>query len=132
MIEVIKSYEDHPDIMSFPSLNRRIFLSLMKHAQVMVGNSSAGLIEAPSFRLPVVNIGSRQMGRLRGENVIDVGTNTQEILQGIRYALYDKAFISKLQSSINPYGDGQTATRIVNYLLNLKINQELLQKHIAY
>ncbi len=132
MIEVIKRYEDHPDIQSFPSLNRHVFLSLMKHAQVMVGNSSAGLIEAPSFRLPVVNMGSRQLGRLRGENVIDVGTNTGEILQGIRYALYDKAFISKLQSSINPYGDGQTAKRVVDYLLNLEINQKILQKHIEY
>src|SRR5207247_2822634 len=66
-----------------PSLGERLYLSLLSHADVMIGNSSSGLIEAPSFGLPVVNIGARQRGRLRGANVIDVAPSREEILRGI-------------------------------------------------
>ncbi len=132
MIQAIHAYKSDTSIHCYPSVNRKMFLSLMDHADVMIGNSSAGLIEAPSFRLPVINIGTRQLGRLRGENVIDVKANKEEILQGIHHALYDKGFIFKLQKSINPYGDGKTAHRIVDYLVELEINSSLLQKHIEY
>ena len=74
----------------------------------MVGNSSSGLIEAPSFELPVVNIGDRQRGRLRAINVIDVGHGRAEIAAGIARAL-DPGFRRRLAGLPNPYGDGRAA-----------------------
>src|SRR5216117_864473 len=69
------------------SLGDRLYLSLLRHADAMVGNSSSGLIEAPSFALPVVNVGGRQQGRLRGANVVDVGPDRDEILRSVQTAL---------------------------------------------
>ncbi len=97
MIEVIKEYEKYPFIKTFKSLPRREYLSLMKVASVMVGNSSSGIIEAPSFGLPAVNIGIRQEGRERGKNVIDVGHNKTEIIKAIKKALTDKEFLGEVK-----------------------------------
>lgn len=132
MIEVIQQYEYQPSIRTFRSLERKTFLSLMKHASVMIGNSSAGIIEAPSFQTPVVNIGERQSGRLRGKNTIEVGTSEAEILSGIDKALSDQDFLQSLKGSINPYGDGNAAKKIVSHLIDLKIDSDLLQKQIEY
>ncbi len=87
------------------------YLSLMKYAGAMVGNSSSGLIEAPSFRLPVVNIGDRQKGRLRAANVIDVANDTGMISQAIGRALSSE-FRSSIRTLKNPYGDGRASMRI--------------------
>lgn len=67
-----------------------IFYNLLRHAKAIIGNSSCALMEAPSFELPAVNIGSRQEGRLKGENVIDVGTSVKEISIGIELAVSSK------------------------------------------
>ena len=132
MIEKIQAYASHPLLKTFSSLPRSVYLSIMKYANVMVGNSSSGLIEAPSFNLPVVNIGNRQLGRLRGANIIDVPSQKEAIVAGIGKALSDVDFLAALSNSSNPYGDGNSAERIVTHLKNLEINSELLQKQIAY
>ena len=132
MIEVIKEFEGHPFIRTIKSLSRKEYLSLMKAASVMVGNSSSGIIEAPSFGLPVVNIGIRQEGRERGKNVIDVGHNKQEIVKGIEKALTDEEFLKEVKKCENPYGDGKTGPRIAEILSKLEITPQLLQKKITY
>ncbi len=109
------------------SLGDRLYLSLLKHADAMVGNSSSGLIEAPSFALPVVNVGSRQQGRLRGTNVVDVAPGRDEILQGIQTALAP-GFRRRLEGLPNPYGDGCTAARIVKVLREIALDARLIQK----
>ena len=78
----------------------------------MAGNSSSGIIEAASFRLPVVNIGNRQHGRVRGANVIDCEPDRASISAALSRAL-DPAFRAALRSLRNPYGDGSAADRIV-------------------
>ena len=88
------------------------YCSLLREADVMIGNSSSGLIEAPSFGLPVVNVGSRQRGRLRAVNVIDVEPARGEIVAGVRRAV-DAAFGAGLAGLANPDGDGHAAPRIV-------------------
>jgi UDP-hydrolysing UDP-N-acetyl-D-glucosamine 2-epimerase len=88
------------------------YFSMMAAAAAMVGNSSSGLIEAPSFKLPVVNIGTRQHGRIRAANVIDVGYSSTEILSGIKKALSVK-FQQSLKDLVNPYGSGKAAPLIV-------------------
>jgi UDP-hydrolysing UDP-N-acetyl-D-glucosamine 2-epimerase len=103
------------------------YLSLMRQASGMVGNSSSGIIEAASFQLPVVNIGNRQRGRLRPRNVIDTGNSREEILRSIQRALTPE-FKSSLTELINPYGDGHAAERIVSVLKSAELGSGLLMK----
>ena len=93
----------------------------------MVGNSSSGIIEAASFKLPVVNIGNRQRGRMRGKNVIDVGYSRAEIVEGIATAMSEEFRIG-LADLTNPYGDGQAAGRIVETLKGVPLDHRLLSK----
>ena len=132
MIKAIKKYEKYDFIKTFKSLPHKEYLSLMKIANVMVGNSSSGIVEAPSFHLPVVNIGTRQQGRERAGNVIDVDYNRNEIIKGIRKALHDKKFKEKVKKCKSPYGDGKAGERIVKILSEIKIDKKLLQKRITY
>jgi len=132
MIEVIKQYEGHPFIKIFKSLPRKQYLSLMKVASVLVGNSSSGIIDAPSLGLPVVNIGIRQEGRERGKNVIDVKHDKQEIIRAIKQCLEDKHFLDEVKKRENPYGDGKAGQRIADILAGLEITPQLIQKKITY
>lgn len=110
-----------------PTLGEDVYLALLEHADVMVGNSSSGLIEAPSFGLPTVNIGSRQRGRLRGDNVIDVDYGRDEIARGLSAALAS-GLRSRLRARPNPYGDGAAAPRIVEVLRRVPLDTRLVQK----
>lgn len=132
MIKIIKKYLKYPFIKAFKSMPHLDYLSLMSIAKVMIGNSSSGIIEAPSFKLPVVNIGTRQQGRQRCSNVIDVGYNKEEISRGIDKALNDRKFLNRLKRCINPYGNGKTGLKIASILTNIKLNPKLLQKRITY
>lgn len=109
------------------SLGTEAYFSILALCPTMVGNSSSGLLEAPSFGLPVVNVGSRQNGRLRGVNVIDVGYGREEIAEGIRRAT-DPAFRKSLQGLANPYGDGKASRRIVVKLAEVPLSGRLLMK----
>ena len=133
MIEVIKEYETrYPFIKALKSLPRREYLSLMKAASVLVGNSSSGIIDAPSLGLPVVNIGTRQEGRERGRNVIDVGHSKSEVTRAIEKALTDGDFLEEVKQCQTPYGDGKAGQRIAEILSKIKITPELIQKKITY
>jgi UDP-hydrolysing UDP-N-acetyl-D-glucosamine 2-epimerase len=112
------------------NLGERLYLSLLRHADAMIGNSSSGLIEAPSVGLPAVNIGARQRGRLRGANVIDVEPARDEILRGIETA-QTPAFRAQARAAANPYGDGRAAPRIVEALRTVQLDARLLQKRFA-
>ncbi|MFQ5866773.1 MAG: UDP-N-acetylglucosamine 2-epimerase [bacterium] len=113
----------------YKNLSHKIYLSLMNNVDVLVGNSSSGIVEAPSFRLPVVNIGIRQFDRERAGNVIDVEHSKVEIIKGIKRAL-SESFKAKMKNCLNPYGDGKTSKRIVKILSQLEINDNLLQKRL--
>lgn len=106
------------------------YFSLMARAAAMVGNSSSGIIEAPSFGLPVVNVGNRQQGRLRAENVIDVGYSRGEIRAGLRRALAP-GLRERLSRRRNPYGDGKASSRIVRRLKNISLDRRLLAKRFV-
>jgi UDP-hydrolysing UDP-N-acetyl-D-glucosamine 2-epimerase len=109
------------------NLGDDVYLSLLRHADAMVGNSSSGLIEAPSFELPVVNVGARQAGRLRAANVVDVGPDRDEIVSGIEAALAP-TFREGLRGMANPYGDGHAAERIVHVLRTVDLGPTLTRK----
>jgi GDP/UDP-N,N'-diacetylbacillosamine 2-epimerase (hydrolysing) len=132
MIEVLDRWRERPWLHVFPSLGQRRFASLLKKAAAMVGNSSSGIIEAPFFGLPVVNVGGRQAGRLRAENVIDTGYDLEAIRSAIACALGDETFQRRARSAHNPYGDGHAGERIVKILASPEVGPELTDKRIAY
>jgi GDP/UDP-N,N'-diacetylbacillosamine 2-epimerase (hydrolysing) len=131
MIEVIKECKC-PFIKVFKNVPREDYLGLMKLASVMVGNSSSGIIEAASFGLPVVNIGTRQIGRQRAGNVIDVGYDREEIIKAVKKALNDVSFRKEVKLCRNPYGDGKAGERIAKILAQVALGKELLEKRMAY
>jgi len=100
---------------AFASLGRKRYLSLLNNSRIVIGNSSSGLIEAPSFKIPTVNIGIRQEGRTRADSVIDCPAKSGAIISAVKEAL-SKPFSSNLHKP-NPYGDGRTAPRITRILL---------------
>ncbi len=120
------------DVKVFTNLKRIDYLSLLRHASVMVGNSSSGIIEAPFFRVPVVNIGIRQDGREKSTNIIDAKAQASLIKKAIQKALSDKAFAKKVRTCRNLYGDGRSAQRIKQTLKKIRITKSLLQKQIIY
>jgi len=117
-----------------PSLGRQRYhgvLALAKNSHVRIacmGNSSSGLKETPAFGCPTVNIGSRQRGRLRGENVIDTGYNENDILQAINCCLFDINFRKRCRLAENPYYLGNAGIKIAEILSSVDIDNRLLQK----
>jgi UDP-hydrolysing UDP-N-acetyl-D-glucosamine 2-epimerase len=110
-----------------PSIPRRDFAILLRHAAALVGNSSAGLTEAALLSVPAVNVGRRQAGRVRGDNVLDVEADSGQIEAGIRRAL-DPTFRARL-SGTSPHGAGGAARRIADTLAREPIGERLLIKN---
>ncbi|MBI2058273.1 MAG: UDP-N-acetylglucosamine 2-epimerase (hydrolyzing) [Nitrospirae bacterium] len=117
----------HPQACFVDNLGYHAYFSMMATAGAMVGNSSSGIIEAPSFALPVVNIGSRQTGRTRARNVIDVGYSRDQIVEGIGRAM-SPAFRAGLEGIASPFGDGRSSERIVRVLKELPMDARLITK----
>jgi UDP-hydrolysing UDP-N-acetyl-D-glucosamine 2-epimerase len=116
-----------PGVVFVENLGTVAYWSLMAIAAAMAGNSSSGIIEAGSLGLPVVDIGSRQAGRERGPNVIDVENGRAEITGGLTRAL-DPAFRQGLNGMTNLYGDGRAALRIAERLAAVTLGRELIVK----
>jgi UDP-hydrolysing UDP-N-acetyl-D-glucosamine 2-epimerase len=119
--------KSHPSAQFVNNLGTHGYFSLMSLSSVMVGNSSSGIIEAALFKLPVVNIGTRQLGRTRGANVIDVGYERSHIFNGIKKATQPE-FREGLDDLINPYGCGNAANKIVERLKTVALDEKLILK----
>jgi len=115
------------------NLGQRLYFSCLASFDLMVGNSSSGIVEAASFRIPVVNVGARQQGRVRTLNVIDVAADRRAILGGIRQALSPefRQQLHKLANPYSPFGDGRTSRRIKNILKRVDVSPEVLKKPFA-
>lgn len=126
---ILKYKENYPDSFSLhKSLGQKRYLSLLSAVDIMIGNSSSGIIESASFKLPTVNIGDRQKGRETPLNVIHCPCNKEKILEAIRIGISDE-FRDGLQGYVNPYGDGNTAQRIVDILKQIDFQDvSLIQK----
>ena len=105
------------------TLNLTEYKSLLLKSSILIGNSSSGIHEAASFRVPVINIGSRQYGRLKPQNVIDAKHNSNDIYNKIIYCLNNKIYIKKISKIKNPYGNGNSAKKIVNILKKINLSQ---------
>jgi len=126
--------ESIPEIQVHSSLGRHLYHGVLALARdsaikvVCVGNSSSGVKETPAFGCPTVNIGSRQEGRLRGENVIDAGYDDQEIVAAIVRCLHEEKFRAACRMTDNPYYLGDAGKKIASVLAEVPINQALLRK----
>lgn len=128
IVSKIKEFVDRsPCSTYFGNLERDLYLNLMKRADAMIGNSSSAFAEAPSFDLPVVNIGDRQRGRIRAENVIDCDYDSASITRALERAL-DPTFKESVRALPNPYGDGNSSERIVDILERVELGSDLLKK----
>lgn len=115
----------------FTFLERKVFVNLLRHAKAMVGNSSAGVIEAPTLGLPAVNIGQRQVGREHAQNIIFTGYEPTEIAGALERVVHDAAFRAQAALKVSPYGDGQTSKRIAEILARTELDARLLHKHFV-
>ena len=122
--------KSHDNAMLFDSLGVKRYLSALKYASMVIGNSSSGLSEAPSFHIPTVNIGDRQRGRLKSSSVIDCMPNSSDISNAINKAK-SNSFKRICSSSINPYGDGNTSSKIVD-IINDFDNSKIDIKKVFY
>ncbi|CAB1057790.1 UDP-N-acetylglucosamine 2-epimerase (EC [Olavius sp. associated proteobacterium Delta 1] len=132
IIEVLQEYEQRSYFQLYNNIEFSDYWGLMNVAGVFVGNSSAGVMETPSFHLPFVNIGIRQEDRLRADNVIDSDHDKNQIAEAIQTALTDNEFRNKVSNCKSPYGDGTAADRIVSILSNLQKNQTIIRKKITF
>jgi UDP-N-acetylglucosamine 2-epimerase len=115
--DIIKSYYSQKwigeKIFIVDNLDHIVYLSLLQYAEMMVGNSSSGIIESASFDLPSVCVGNRQAGRIRGDNIFDCPCETEAILTTIDRARERNATVGRCN---NPYGDGRSSEKIVKIL----------------
>jgi len=100
---------------AFTSMGQLKYLSIMQFVDGLIGNSSSGLLEAPSLKVGAINIGNRQLGRIRAESVIDCAPTIEGISSAIG-TLYSRRFLEKLKTVKNPYGKGSTSEKIINIL----------------
>ena len=127
LIDMVKQFvSDHPNAQSYTSLGQLRYLSCITHMDGVVGNSSSGLTEVPSFAKGTINIGDRQRGRLKAESVIDCGPDRQSIAKAIQ-RLYSKDFQLMLKTVQNPYGEGGASEKIVRVLQDCSL-ESILKK----
>ncbi len=113
---------DHPETaVSFNSLGQLRYLSTLQFVDMVVGNSSSGLVEVPYFKIPTINIGDRQKGRIMPDSVINCEPKAHEISSAIKMAMSDE-FKDKVRNVESPYGDGNTAAKIFDIITRFKTN----------
>lgn len=123
IIQLIDEYikNNYKKAVAFSSLGQLRYLSAIQFMDVVIGNSSSGLIEVPSFKKATINIGDRQQGRVKGASIIDCETNKEDIEKAIDIAL-SKEFQEELKFSNNPYGDKNSSIKIVEVLKSIELN----------
>lgn len=130
--EIDKYCKKYDFLHAYKSLKRDIYLGLLKNTSVIIGNSSSGIVESGGFKTPAVNIGIRQDGRERANNVINVKHNSKDIQKAIKKAT-SKEFILKVKKCKSPYGDGKASEKIVKKLEEINLSdKKLLEKKITY
>ena len=132
MIRAIQEFSSLPFLYTAKNIPRLEFVNIMRQAGCMLGNSSAGILEAPLLKLPVVNVGNRQHGRLHAENVQFVAHEPKAIVAAVRRAVFDPAYRAQVAVCHNPYGDGHASPRIAETLATIPLDKRLLIKDITF
>ena len=111
--QIEKFVNSYPNAYLYSSLGQMNYLSLLPYVDGVIGNSSSGIIEVPSFNIPTINIGRRQEGRISAESVINVSTDSEKIKKAIE-EIYEKGFYKDYKNVTNPYDGGETSKKIIN------------------
>lgn len=123
--ETIKTYaERNRNLLIVDSLGMRKYLSAVKSAAFVIGNSSSGIAEVPSFGIPTINIGDRQRGRFHGATVIDCEPITKDIESAIKKAI-NREFLKKIENEVNPYGNGNTSDKIAKIISTFLMTENI-------
>lgn len=128
---IYDNIENNHNLHYFESLGFKKYHSVISHSEFVIGNSSSGIVEVPYFKVPTVNIGDRQKGRIRHESVIDTDYSVADIRAGIRRAL-SSDFRKKLNNMPFKFGDGHTAERMVDIIKSVKIDQNFMRKRLDF
>jgi len=131
ILSVIKKYEKEKKFKIFTNLSHLEYTSLLKYSDVLIGNSSSGIIESPSLGIPVINVGTRNLNRESAKNVIFVNAKAGSIKSALKKSLYDTGFRQKAMQCLNPYGNGNASDKILKKLIKIKIDKKLLKKIIT-
>ncbi|MFB3788633.1 MAG: UDP-N-acetylglucosamine 2-epimerase [bacterium] len=131
IVETIGEYKGEAWLRTCIHFPRPVYANLLRRAAVLAGNSSSGMIDSAAFGVPVVNIGDRQKGRERGDNVIDVPPEREAIARALQRAVNDETFIQQARAAKSPYGDGAASTRILHHLETLDLDQAKEKKWMA-
>ena len=129
---ILENLKGLKNIFLIKNLKSSEFIYLMKKAEFMIGNSSSGIREAATFKLPVINIGSRQNGREKSTNVVDCGFSKTEILKKVNLVTQNKKFKNKLKYCRNIYGDGKVAQRCLKIIDNLDLKNVIEKKFFNF
>lgn len=129
MIDLYTQENEHA--IAFTSLGLIRYLSALKYCTLVIGNSSSGLLEAPSFGIPTINIGDRQKGRLQADSVINCEPVLEDIERAMELALSND-FNSTAKKTINPYGDGNTSEKIAEIIIDYLVNNKIMLKKKFY
>ncbi|MCL9662788.1 UDP-N-acetylglucosamine 2-epimerase [Paenibacillus hunanensis] len=131
IIELYQTFTTRTNFYPVTSFEQTDYLAILKEAVALVGNSSSGIIEAASFQIPVINIGSRQEGRERSENVIDIDENVKQLAQALEYINMND-FRNKLSTISNVYEQPNTSKHIIELLKRFNKSDNLIQKRITF
>ncbi|GKU26933.1 UDP-N-acetylglucosamine 2-epimerase [Clostridium folliculivorans] len=133
IIEAIEAFKDkYPDkVFLHKNLGSLRYLSVMNLCGAIVGNSSSALVEAPFMKKPVVNIGNRQKGRLKANNIIDTTYDSNEILRAIDQC-FSNEFIRVVKDTRSLYGEGNTSDEIVTILKTIELGENLIKKKLRW
>ncbi len=128
IIKLLKKYQTkHSNLKLFKSLGMINYLTLMKYSKFVIGNSSSGIAEAPSFNIPTINIGNRQKGRIFSKSIIQCDGNIIDIKNKIKKAVSNK-FLKKLKNNKNPYGNGGASKKILKIIRGLNLDDVNIKK----
>ena|SRR3989344_7912509 len=131
VLKALDEVKDDSNFLIYKNIDNLDFLGLMAGARAILGNSSSALVEAPYFQLPAINIGRRQIGRDREENVVDSNPGEKAIQAKIDYVLSNKSFRKKLAKGGYRLGDGRAAEKIIKIIKKIPINEKLLRKQFV-
>lgn len=124
ILDAIKLYEKESFIKFYKSLPRELFVNIMRNSKALIGNSSMGILEAPFYKLPVINVGNRQKGRLNAGNVVFVKHDVIEIKKALLKACFDNDYRDRVKKLENPFGDGNSSQKILKVFNTINISDK--------
>jgi len=124
IVMAIRQYDNSPYMKFYKSLSRDLFINLMRNTKALVGNSSMGILEAPFYRLPVINVGNRQKGRYHTEHVKFISHNVTAINKCLIKSCFDERYRDYIRRLTNPFGSGTSAEKIRDIILSLNLDDK--------